>query len=136
VLVVDASVAVKWFVAQPGSAAALLLVRSHEELIAPDFLLLEVANAFWRSVRGGLMNAEDAGAALSQAPSLFERLYPASELAEEAFGMAVGLKHPVYDCAYLALAKREGAPLVTADKRLAALGQTVSVVEVRLLPII
>ncbi len=32
--------------------------------------------------------------------------------------MAVDLRHPVYDCFYLALAEAEEAPLVTADRRL------------------
>jgi predicted nucleic acid-binding protein len=33
--------------------------------------------------------------------------------------MAMDLKHPAYDCFYLAMAQRESATLVTADQRLA-----------------
>jgi predicted nucleic acid-binding protein len=133
VLVVDANVVVKWFVAQPSSEDALALARSDEELIAPDFLLLEVANAFWRSVRAGLMQADDAGAALSQVEPHFVHLAATSELTEEAFNIAIQLKLPIYDCIYLALARREGAPLVTADKRLAAVAGALSDVEIQLL---
>jgi predicted nucleic acid-binding protein len=120
VLVIDANVAVKWFVTQPGSAPALAIAKGDQELIAPDLLLLEAANAFWRSVRAGLMQADDAFEALSQAPAHFAKLCPSSELAGEALHLAIQLRHPVYDCTYLALARRENAPLVTADKRLAA----------------
>lgn len=31
------------------------------------------------------------------------------------FSIAHTLNHPVYDCLYIALAARDGAPLVTAD---------------------
>jgi len=32
--------------------------------------------------------------------------------------MAIDLRHPAYDCFYLALAERSASPLVTADDRL------------------
>ena len=54
-------------------------------------------------------------------------------LADEALRIAVAINHPAYDCFYLALARREAAPLVTADKRLAAAAQRVPDIEVRLL---
>jgi predicted nucleic acid-binding protein len=34
--------------------------------------------------------------------------------------LAIRLKHPIYDCFYLALAERERCALVTADARLIA----------------
>lgn len=36
-----------------------------------------------------------------------------------AFRLAADRDHPVYDCVYLALAMREGIPLLTADLKLA-----------------
>jgi predicted nucleic acid-binding protein len=132
VLVVDANVAVKWFVMQPGSAGALVIAKGDQELIAPALLLLEVANAFWRSVRAGFMKAEEACEGLSLVPARFAKLCPASELAGEAMHLAIQLRHPVYDCMYLALALREGAPLVTADKRLATAAKSLPDVEVLL----
>jgi predicted nucleic acid-binding protein len=41
------------------------------------------------------------------------------------------LDHPVYDCFYLALAERERAPLISADKRLLAAAQRSKAIEVR-----
>ncbi len=71
--------------------------------------------------------------AVTQLPGFFEELTPLRELADEAAEISLGLNHPVYDCFYLALARRESAPLVTADKRLAAAAQALPDVEVRLL---
>jgi predicted nucleic acid-binding protein len=43
----------------------------------------------------------------------------------EALALACHLDHPVYDCLYLALARREAAVLLTADQKLMALAAQV-----------
>ncbi|NJL51217.1 MAG: type II toxin-antitoxin system VapC family toxin [Hydrococcus sp. SU_1_0] len=41
----------------------------------------------------------------------------------EATALALEVKHPIYDCLYLAFARHFRVPLVTADKRLEAISQ-------------
>ena len=65
-LVVDANVAVKWVVANPDTERADAVISSGEELIAPDLLVAEFANALWRYVR-----ARDI--ILDQSHPIFER---------------------------------------------------------------
>ncbi len=53
-LVVDASVALKWFLTdEPLAAEALAILRDGSTLMAPDILVAEVCNAAWRSARLG-----------------------------------------------------------------------------------
>ena len=59
-LVVDASVAVKWFVPEELSEHADLIAASGSMLLAPKLVLLDVANAFWRKVQRHLISADDA----------------------------------------------------------------------------
>ena len=59
-VVVDASVAIKWVVDEPGLAAAALLLDGRP-LHAPSLLFVEAANAFWAVTRRGAI--ERAGAA-------------------------------------------------------------------------
>ena len=132
-LVIDASVAVKWFVEQDGWEEARALAKPPAELVAPELILAEIASALWKYVRVGQLAEDIAKAMLSRAPSAFARLVPLEELLASAFALSLSIPHPVYDCFYLALARREGAPLVTADKRLTARAQTLPGVEVRLL---
>jgi predicted nucleic acid-binding protein len=47
--------------------------------------------------------------------------------------LAIRLKHPIYDCFYLALAERKRCALVTADARLIAAAKGIRNVEVRAL---
>lgn len=132
-LVVDASVAIKWYVQQPLTGAARQIAASGDLFIAPDLILAETANAFWKYVRAGQIDADKARAALSTLPEMFETLCPLLPLTNAALEIAVTLNHPVYDCFYLALARRESAPLVTADRRLAAAAHALPDVEARLL---
>ncbi len=100
---------------------------------APELILAETANAFWKAVRAGYMSPDEMQAAVAEMPICFHRLASLRALAGDAAEIAISLNHPAYDCFYLALARREGAPLVTADKRLAAAAQALARVEVQLL---
>jgi predicted nucleic acid-binding protein len=49
-LIVDASVALKWFLSEePRGGETLAILRDVAPLIAPDLLIAEVCNAAWRS---------------------------------------------------------------------------------------
>ena len=119
-LIVDASVAVKWVADEPGSADARELLRSGERLIAPEIVLSEVGNALRKKVAQGIMEADQALQGLAAIERAFDRLSPVRTLVPAALDLALRAMHPVYDCLYLAYARREGLPLVTADERLVA----------------
>ncbi|WP_137181123.1 type II toxin-antitoxin system VapC family toxin [Roseomonas sp. AR75] len=114
--VLDASVAIKLVVTEPGSEHAQRL--RGWRLLAPDLLWPECANILWKAVRRGIfgpVQAEMACAALLRLP--FE-IAGSAALMPGALRRAMALGHPAYDCLYLELAEREGLPLVTADRRL------------------
>ena len=115
--VVDASIAAKWFFAESGDREARELVLSAGALIAPDLILPEVCNVAWRKAINKEITVERAQAIALQLPALLNRLIPCAELAPRAVELAVKLRHPVYDCFYLALAEIAGGELVTADKK-------------------
>ena len=50
-LMVGASVAVKWLIAEDGSGAAHRLAASSADLHAPRLMASEIANALWRKAR-------------------------------------------------------------------------------------
>lgn len=49
--VVDASVAIKWFVTEDLHEHALTLFDQPETLIAPDLICLEIANVAWKKAK-------------------------------------------------------------------------------------
>jgi len=117
-LVVDASVALKWFFREEGSDRAAALFDSTETLIAPDLLLAEVCNGGWKAVRSGTALPVQVEIAAARLPLALDELVSGAGLCSEAVAAALELDHPVYDCMYLALARQRQARLVTADRRL------------------
>ncbi len=117
-LVVDASVAVKWFAPEEGWQRAEALSASGCRLIAPRLIKLEVANAFRRKVREGVMAVEQALDRVGILGRYLDEVVDEEDLIEAAFTRAAALDHPIYDLIYLETARRYDAVMVTADKRL------------------
>jgi predicted nucleic acid-binding protein len=114
-IVVDASVVVKWVLEEEDSALAEAL--ANRTMTAPNLLLIECASALLRRARAGDLPFEAVSGkihALRQAPV---RLTPAEHHLDQAVALAVQMRHPVYDCLYLALALARGVPMVSADRR-------------------
>jgi predicted nucleic acid-binding protein len=116
--VVDASVAMRWCFMLDGSDRAANLVDSGQRLIAPELLIPEFINAAWRLVVYAGAPPDLALDSVSQIARAFEELVPSVALKDRALAIALELRHPAYDCFYLALAAMREVPLVTADDRL------------------
>lgn len=117
-LVIDASVALKWFIQEDGSEQAAILLAGRDRLIAPDLIIAEVCNAGWKSLRSGQMTPSQHDHMASRMALAFDALVPPGSLARAAAIICRALDHPMYDCFYVALAERDGGKLITADQRL------------------
>jgi predicted nucleic acid-binding protein len=125
-LIVDASVAAKWYLAETGSDMAQQLVEVGHDLIAPDLLLVEVDNTLFKAWLRGAIDDAHMDRSLAVLPSAFSSLWPIADLVADAMVISRILQHPVYDCIYLALAWRTGARIVTADERFVEKSRTTS----------
>jgi predicted nucleic acid-binding protein len=119
-IVVDASVAAKWLLPEPGQAEADALLRDSSALLAPALIRQEVASAVTRRVRLGTMPPEEARERYRTWSGLLRDgalvLMPDEELLDQAVELSVHLKHSLPDCLYLAAAQRRRVPLITADR--------------------
>lgn len=122
---VDASVAVKWILAEPHQDAARRLIREADECLAPELILVEVANALAKRARAGEMPATAAAEAYAEFLGMPLTITPDASLVRNSFRLALETGESVYDCHYLAQAASLELPLVTADARFQrALGTT------------
>ncbi len=117
ILIVDASVAVKWFVREELHEQALALLEKADLFEAPDLIVAEVTNIAWKKCARGEMTQPKAQAMAAAIGNYIPRLRPSGELAGRALDMALELDHPVYDCLYLACSEAASGVLVTADKK-------------------
>ena len=87
-LVVDASIAVKWVIEEDGTEEALS-IRRRAKLIAPELLVAECANIFWKKVQRDELSADEAffAARLLQAADI--EFLPTRLLLEAATRIAV-----------------------------------------------
>jgi predicted nucleic acid-binding protein len=123
--VLDASAAVRLIVGDPAAADLAALIREAPLVLAPELMLTEVANTLWKLQRAEQLGGLETQQLLLDAHDLVDRVEPDRHLHAEALALACHLDHPVYDCLYLALARREAATLLTADRRLRQLAERV-----------
>jgi predicted nucleic acid-binding protein len=106
VIVVDASVALKFFLPEVESDAALRLLTSRAMLAAPDILPLELRAAVTKYHRRRLITLDEARAIAGAIGRLAVDLHPWQPLLAPAFELSLLLHHGVYDCLYLMLARQ------------------------------
>jgi predicted nucleic acid-binding protein len=116
-VVVDASVACKWFFEEERSDEARKIV-AYGPLLAPDLIVAEVTNVAWQRVIRGEIGSEQATAAVAGLIDVMDQFVPETALAESALAIAQELNNPAYDCFYVALAETRNADLVTDDRTL------------------
>jgi len=124
--VIDAGIAVKWFLPPSNeqyaeSAFALLkrYVAGQVRFVVPDLFWAEVGNVCWKVARQGRWSQKDAQAAVS---GIKKRNFPtvsALALLEDALAIATAFDRSVYDSLYIALALTTKSEFITADERLA-----------------
>ena len=117
-MVVDASVAAKWYFPESHVAEARGLLSARLELWSPDLIWCEVANIVWKRVRRGDIQPDEATDILAEFLKTPIKGVAAKSLVASALEIAVATDRTVYDGTYLALAVDLNCQLITADDRL------------------
>lgn len=121
-LVVDTSVAVKFYVVEEGHEDALELLDAADEgrieLLAPSTILAEGFNAIRRQERRGVLDAEDARNAWDDLLHAPIYTYAPEDLIERAAELHFESGASIYDSLFLALAEESDIIMATADGKL------------------
>jgi predicted nucleic acid-binding protein len=124
-MIVDASVAVPWLIETPFSEAAREF--STLDLIAPRFVLTETTSALLKHYRVGQITLVGITSGVAELKRVITNLVDDEKLLLAATEIAATHNHKIYDCLYLALALERREPIATADRRLAALAESLSI---------
>jgi len=121
--VVDACVAVKWFIRENYQREADQILRDFGDekvdLIAPDIIVSEVGNVLWkRSIINPSISVTEASASYRDFLALGIRLHACSGIASAAMRIAMAERRSVYDAMYMALAEQMACDFITADEKL------------------
>ena len=123
-IVIDANVAAALLLDLAYSAAARKAVSGAQRILAPDLLVHEFTNVLWKLAQSGKLTESFTHRALNGLDTLVSDFIAGRHIANEALRIAIELRHPAYDCFYLALAIDRNATLLTADRRFAHVAHT------------
>jgi predicted nucleic acid-binding protein len=122
--VLDASVALAWFLDRPLpplAARARQSLLSGGRAVVPALWHLEMANGFVVAERRGLLEAADVGACLEEIERLLMQAIESSSFMislRQTFSTARIFHLSAYDAAYLDVAREEHLALATLDQSL------------------
>lgn len=131
-LVVDASVALSWYLddEQDADALAILARVRANGAVVPSLWRLEIANVLLLKLRRGRLSPQAFRIAIGELDELAIEVDAHTD--EQAFGETIQLaqRHGLtaYDAAYLELAQRRGLALATLDRELRAAAQSAGLV--------
>ncbi len=117
IVVVDASVAVKWYVDEDHTAEAEQLIDGHFDLQAPELMLAEFGNILWKKFRNNEVDEKTVDKAITMLGQQKMTLHSHSGILKPAVFGAVETGTSVYDWLYLSLSIALDCPFVTADRR-------------------
>ncbi|MGB3201585.1 MAG: type II toxin-antitoxin system VapC family toxin [Nodosilinea sp.] len=121
-IVVNSSVAIKWFVPQVHSDKARQILSTYQEgqleLLAPDLIYAEIGNIVWKLNRFQELAEQDAEDILETFQLISFSITPSSLLLHDAYHFAKNHQRTVYDSLYMTLSLWQQCLFVTSDSKL------------------
>lgn len=118
-LVLDASAAIAAVTNREETSSDLLnTIDAATAIVVPEIFTAEVTNGMWKYIRAGIMSPDEAARSLRSALRFVSKYVRAVDMAEEVLRECAERRHPAYDLYYAVLARREGAAVLSLDRRL------------------
>ena len=120
--VIDASVALKWYIPEVHSEPALSVLSEQQAgkltFHVPDLFLCEAGNILWKKAWKSEIRLTEAREIIRSLIAVPKVIHSSEIFISYAIGIAASLKRSVYDCLYLSLAAYLDCSMLTADKKL------------------
>ena len=105
----------------------LSLLTNDEIVLAPDIFELELLNVLRKYHYLKLVDIHIINQLHQSGMDLIDEIIPVSDIMGFIKQISFTLNHPVYDCAYLALAKIRNAKFISFDKKLLSKAQSLNI---------
>ena len=118
IIVLDASAGIELSLSRENSEKYGQVLERSTKVISSDLYKAEVTNVLWKYFKAGQLSKEETFKCLHYCEDLVDEFVDISSNNEEALLEGIRIRHSVYDLLYLTLARRNGATLLTQDKKL------------------
>ena len=118
IVVLDASAGIEIALSRIDAMKYETIITNASKVISSDLYKAEVANVLWKYHKSGLLNKNEVTQRLHYCTELVDEFIDIDEKNEEALNEGIRIDHSIYDLLYLSLARRNGAILLTQDKKL------------------
>jgi predicted nucleic acid-binding protein len=115
--VVDASVAVKWYIPEIYEKEATKLLKGGHRLHVPELILPEFSNIIWKKARRGEITGSEGDRIIAAFSRKRWTVHTHKQTIRSAYTGAEATGQTVYDWTYLALAVSLSCEFVTADEK-------------------
>jgi predicted nucleic acid-binding protein len=120
--VIDASVALKWYIPEVYSEQAIYILSEQQSgkltFHVPDLFFCEAGNILWKKIWKEELSLKEAHEIIRSLIAVPKIIHSSQIFVPYAIGVATKLKRTVYDCLYLSLAAYLDCSMLTADKKL------------------
>jgi predicted nucleic acid-binding protein len=122
-LILDASVAAKWFFPEEGGAQSALglkddFISKKISISVPDLIYYEINNLLKSAIKSNRADKDKAKEAYRGFLELDFIVYASKQLMEDALDLAITYDISSCDASYISLSRLLKVPLYTADKKL------------------
>ena len=117
ILIIDASISIKWFLDEEYSEESLKLLEKEISLIVPELFFIEVYNILTKKVRRKEISIEEATTIKDTITKISFETFSNGSLLESAFELSNVTNKSIYDCIYLSLAVLKKGIMITADEK-------------------
>lgn len=115
--VVDASVAIKWYIPEAYEQEADRLLKGRHVLHVPELIYPEIGNIIWKKTARQELTTDEANEIVAAIRRERWTVHPHKNVFKSAVTGALGTGQSVYDWTYLALAISLSIEFVTADEK-------------------
>jgi predicted nucleic acid-binding protein len=119
--VIDASVALKWYIPEVHEQQAIRLLSNQQAgklgFHMPDLFFCETGNILWKKISRKEIRPKDAHEIIRSLVAVPKTIHSSEIFIPYSIAVATSLKRTVYDCLYLTLAAYLDCPMVTADRK-------------------
>jgi len=115
--VIDACVAIKWFLPEESQEKASAIFNRFNRFIAPDLFFIEIDSIITKKIRQKLVEPKDAHKIYDEIRNIPFIIIPYKMISKMAFDLSSTLPITQYDACYLSVAIEHNQKVYTADRK-------------------